>query len=130
MFGGDSALTEAGAYAAANGGGTVVSSSQSGASSAIIESGYAVAAIGGFSGNESAVSVSWLADEVASGSIRWVLTGSDTGGGIADGRTGATTAMAAVQQACVAQTTVDASAPTGLYDCGASATSLAALAGD
>ena len=128
IFGGDSALTEAAAYAAANGGGTVVSSSQSGASSTIIAGGANVAAIGGFSGNESAVSVSWLADEVAGGSIRWVLTGSNPGGGIADGRTGSTIVMAAVRQACVAQTTVDASAPSGLYDCAASAAALAALA--
>ena len=130
MLGGDSALTEAAAYAAANGGGTVVTSSQSGASGAIITSGSAVAGIGGFSGNESAVPVGWLADEVANGSIRWVLTSSNAGGGIADGRTGATAAMAAVESACVAQTTVDASAPAGLYDCGASAAALAALATD
>ncbi len=130
MFGGDSALTEAAAYAAANGGGTVVSSSQSGASSTIIAGGANVAAIGGFSGNESAVSVSWLADEVADGSIRWVLTGSNPGGGIADGRTGSTIVMAAVQDACVARTTVDASAPSGLYDCAGSAEALAALAAD
>ena len=128
MFGGDSSLTEAAAYAAANGGGTVVSSSQSGASGAIVSSGADVAAIGGFSGNESAVSVSWLANEVADDSIRWVLTSGSTGGGIADGRTGATTAMAAVQTACVDQSTIDASAPAGLYDCSGSASALAALA--
>ena len=53
-FGGDSqALTQALAYVAAHGGGTIAVSSQTGASTAIITSGANVAGIGGFSGRES-----------------------------------------------------------------------------
>ena len=56
MFGGDgAALTEALAYTRAHGGGTIAVSSQSGAGGQVIE-GAEVAAIGGFSGNESEVS--------------------------------------------------------------------------
>ena len=128
MFGGDAtALTEAAAYAAANGGGTVVTASQSGAAGAIIASGSDVAGLGGFSGRESQVTVSWLANAVGSGKIRWVMTSSSGAGGFADGRTGATTAMNAVESACVLQTTVDASAPAGLYDCRTSAAALAVI---
>ena len=130
MFGGDSSsVSTAAAYAAANGGGTLVVSSQSGAAGAIIQSGDDVAGIGGFSGNESEVGVDWLAQAVANGKVRWVLTSGSNGGGIADGRVGATTAMNAVTQACVEQSTVDSSAPFGLYDCQGASAALAALAG-
>ena len=72
-------LTQALAYVRAHGGGTLAVSSQTGASNAIIASGADVAAIGGFSGRESEVSVSWLADAVRAGKIRWVLTSGDGG---------------------------------------------------
>ena len=127
--GGDASLTAAAAYAAANGGGTLVTASQSGAASAIITSGDDVAGLGGFSGRESAVTVTWLSQAVQDGKIRWVLTSSSgIGGGFADGRTGATTAMSAVEKACVLRSSVDASAPSGLYDCQGAGTALAALA--
>jgi 4-amino-4-deoxy-L-arabinose transferase-like glycosyltransferase len=115
-FGGDRAagISDAVAYANAHGGGTVVVSSQTSAAAAIIDSDADVAGIGGFSGRESAVSVSWLAQEVRDGRIRWVLTdGQGTGGFGNDGRTGATAAMQAVQQNCTAVRSVSA-----LYDCG------------
>ena len=79
MFGGDTTeLTSALTYAKANGGGTLVISSQSGASQAIIQSGADVAAIGGFSGSETTVTTEWLADAVASGEIRWMLVSSSS----------------------------------------------------
>lgn len=110
MFGGDtSALTEAVAYAKANGGGTVVVSSQSGAAQSIIRSGADVAAIGGFSGRETVVTAEWLADAVEDGRIRWIVASTD-GGGMRDGRTGASDAMAIAAQVGKA-TGVD-----GLYD--------------
>jgi hypothetical protein len=113
MFGGDaSELSAALAYARAHGGGTVAVSSQSGAAAAIIESGAKVAGIGGFSGRESDVSVSWLAQEVRAGHIRWVLTSSGGFGFGRDSRTGAQTALAAVQQSCKPVSSVS-----GLYDC-------------
>jgi 4-amino-4-deoxy-L-arabinose transferase-like glycosyltransferase len=112
MFGGDSsALTEALAYTRAHGGGTIAVSSQSGAGSQVID-GAEVAAIGGFSGNESQVTAAWLGDAVAQGKIRWVLTTGDGRGGFSDGRTGSRSVMAAVQQTCTPVASVD-----GLYDC-------------
>jgi 4-amino-4-deoxy-L-arabinose transferase-like glycosyltransferase len=101
------------AYVKSHGGGTIAVSSQSNAASAILEQGANVAGIGGFSGRESDVSVSWLTQEVRSGKIRWVLDEQSTGGAGAGGargglpgdtRTGAKTAMAAVAKACVAVT--------------------------
>lgn len=111
-FGGDAnTVTRALAYVAANGGGTVGVSSQTGASEAIIDSGAKVAGIGGFSGRESQVSADRLADAVEDGRIRWVLT-SETSGFMApaDGRVGSTNAMTIAAEACTEAT--DA-----LYDC-------------
>ena len=80
----------------------------------MIASGADVAGIGGFSGRESQVTVSWLAQPVRSGKIRFVLA---TGGSNApaDGRVGASAVMSRVQQAC-RSTSVG-----GLYDCRATA---------
>jgi 4-amino-4-deoxy-L-arabinose transferase-like glycosyltransferase len=119
--GGDSqSITAALAYIKAHGGGTLAVSSQNGgASSTIIESGADVVAIGGFSGRESQVSARWLADRVASGEIRYVLT---TGGGVGpggDSRVGATDVMAKV-----ADTGRAVSAVSGLYDVSGTAAAL------
>jgi 4-amino-4-deoxy-L-arabinose transferase-like glycosyltransferase len=110
MFGGDSTtLTEAIAYAKANGGGAIAVASQSGAAGSLIASGADVVAIGGFSGRESQVTTAWLADAVESGKIRYVLT---TGGGLPnDGRTGADDVLAAVEAVGKPVSSVD-----GLYD--------------
>ncbi len=115
-------LTQALAYVKAHGGGTLGVGSQQGASSAVI-AGQSVAGIGGFSGRESQVTASWLADAVSAGKIRWVLAdGSGSGGGLPnDARVGDRTAMTAVQQSC---TTV--SSVSGLYDCQGHAGALAA----
>ena len=109
-FGGESqTLSEAVAYAGENGGGTIAVSSQSGAAGQLIASGADVAAIGGFSGRESEVSVAWLAEAVEQGRIRYVLT-SGAGGMPNDGRVGSSQVMAAVEEVGT-PTTVD-----GLYD--------------
>jgi 4-amino-4-deoxy-L-arabinose transferase-like glycosyltransferase len=96
------------AYVKAHGGGTIAVASQSTAASAILAGDANVAGIGGFSGRESEVSVSWLAQEVREGKIRWVLdegsSGGFGGGPGGDTRTGAKKAMAAVARACVAVT--------------------------
>jgi hypothetical protein len=131
MFGGDStAINAAVTYAKAHGGGTIAVSSQTSASNPIISSGADVAALGGFSGRESEVSVSWLADAVRAGRIRWVLTDGPGGGFNRDGRVGSSTVMAAVAQTCTpVSTTSSASTSTsGLYDCAGRADALAALA--
>src|SRR6185503_19290065 len=130
-FGGDStALRSAVAYAKAHGGGTIAVSSQQGASTTIIDGGGDVAALGGFSGRESEVSVSWLADAVRAGKIRWVLTDGSGGGFNRDGRVGSSTVMAAVTQTCTPVSTASStsSSTSGLYDCAGRADALAALA--
>ena len=120
-----------------HGGGTIAVSSQSSAASSIIRHGASVAGIGGFSGRESDVSASWLAAEVSSGKIRWVLVeksaaGSGGGGGFGarmpgDSRTGARTAMAAAAKVCTKATlSTNASGTAGtLYDCQGHAAALA-----
>ncbi len=143
-FGGsDAALRKVLAYVSGHGGGTIAVSSQSSASGAIVDQDANVAGIGGFSGRESDVSVSWLAQEVRSGKIRWVWA-EESGGGFSgrlpgDTRTGSKTAMAAVTRACarVAQAAVSGTgagaggAGSGgagtLYDCAGRAAALARL---
>jgi hypothetical protein len=121
MFGGNANLTQALAYAKSHGGGTVGVSSQQGASDAIIRSGSDVAALGGFSGRESEVSATWLAQAVKDGRIRYVLTdGTSTMGN--DGRVGSSALMAVVQKVGK-QTSVS-----GLYDLQGKAAAIAAAA--
>jgi hypothetical protein len=105
-FGRDSVSSSVVAYVNAHGGGTIAVSSQSGAAAQIISSGADVAGIGGFSGRESEVSASWLAQAVRDGRIRWVLVSTGMGGPGADGRTGSTTVMA-IAQKVGKQVTVD-----------------------
>jgi hypothetical protein len=110
MFGGDtSTLSAAIEYAREHGGGTIAVSSQSGAAGSLITSGTDIAAIGGFSGRESQVSLDWLADAVQDGRIRYVLTEGADGLGN-DPRVGSSEVMAAVE-AVGTPTGVD-----GLYD--------------
>ncbi|HUB73618.1 MAG TPA: glycosyltransferase family 39 protein [Solirubrobacteraceae bacterium] len=130
-------------YVKHHGGGTIAVESQSNAASAIVRDDAEVAGIGGFSGRESDVSVSWLAQEVRAGKITWVLVeqeGAGFGGVGAprtDTRTGSRKAMQAVKQACVAvtlpSTSAGASGSTGsssstLYDCEGRAAELRRLA--
>ncbi len=115
-------------YAASHGGGTIAVASQSTAAEAIISSNATVAGIGGFSGRESSISVSWLAGEVAAGRLRWVV-GDQTGGAPGDTRTGSSTAISAVTQACraVHLSGTSAMGAQTLYDCYGRASVLAAL---
>jgi 4-amino-4-deoxy-L-arabinose transferase-like glycosyltransferase len=120
MFGGNTNLTEALAYAKAHGGGTIGVSSQQGASDAIIRSGSDVAALGGFSGRESEVSAAWLAEAVADGRIRYVLTDGTSSGMGNDGRVGSSALMTVVQNVGK-ETSVS-----GLYDLQGQAAAIAA----
>jgi 4-amino-4-deoxy-L-arabinose transferase-like glycosyltransferase len=121
-FGGDtSSLSAAVAYARQHGGGTIAVSSQSGAASAILATDANVAGIGGFSGRESEVTASWLADAVSAGRVRWVIADSNGGGLPQDDRTGARRAMAAVSQTCTPVNGIS-----GLYDCAGKAAALRA----
>jgi 4-amino-4-deoxy-L-arabinose transferase-like glycosyltransferase len=106
-LGNSNTIAQAIAYAKSHGGGTVAVASQSSAASAIIDDGADVAGIGGFSGRESTVSISWLAGEVAAGKIRWVLdegSASGAGGGAGrlpgDTRKGSSVAIAAAAKVC------------------------------
>ena len=98
-FGGNStALTQAAAYVQSHGGGTIAVSSQQGASDAIISSNVNVAALGGFSGRESEVSVSWLKQAVKDGRVRYVLVESNGGGMPNDARIGSRSIMSYAAQ--------------------------------
>ena len=108
-------------YAAGHGGGTIATEAQSSAALSIIENNANVAGIGGFSGSESDPSVSWLADEVASGHIRWVYsTGTPFD---AAERAGATAAISAAGEACT-----PVSGYSSFYDCAGKASALRAAA--
>ena len=101
-FGSQASIAPALAYIKSHGGGTLAVASQSSASSAIVAQHANVAGIGGFSGRESSVGVSWLAQRVRSGAIRWVLAeGGDAGPRLpGDTRKGSQAAMSAVAKAC------------------------------
>ena len=59
-----------------------------------------VAGLGGFSGRESSVSASWIASEVRSGRLRWVLADAGTGARLpGDTRTGSQSAIGIVEKA-------------------------------
>ncbi len=109
------------AYARAHGGGTVATSSQNGTSTQVI-AGADVAAIGGFSGRESQVSATWLADAIGGGRIRWVLTDGGGGGAPNDTRVGSSSVMTLVGDVCTTTT------QSGLYDCAGKAGALRAAA--
>lgn len=88
-------------YTEAHGGGTIGVSSQQEAAGAIVSSDAPIAGLGGFSGRESTVSVSWLADAVREGRVRWVLSdGSGTMQVGQDGRTGSADAFSAAAASC------------------------------
>jgi 4-amino-4-deoxy-L-arabinose transferase-like glycosyltransferase len=136
--GGSQQLDAAIAYAKAHGGGTIGVESQSTAATAIVSARADVAGLGGFSGRESTISVTWLAQEVAEGRLRWILTsGSDTGtggGGLpGDTRAGSNHAMSVAARVCravpltsVSSTSSSSAGETGtLYDCRGRAAALA-----
>jgi 4-amino-4-deoxy-L-arabinose transferase-like glycosyltransferase len=139
-FGG-AVSTELLAYVKSAGGGTIAVSSQTSAAASIIAKGASVAGIGGFSGRESDVSVSWLAQEVRDGKIRWVLDEETSGNATAgfgrgapgDGRAGSKVAIAAAAKACLRVTVpgestgTQGSASAVLYDCRGRSAELARL---
>jgi 4-amino-4-deoxy-L-arabinose transferase-like glycosyltransferase len=141
-LGNSASITAAISYTKNHGGGTIAVSSQSSAAQPIIAEDANVAGIGGFSGRESDVSVTWLAQEVRDGKIRWVLVEQSGGSGggprlAGDTRQGSKAAMAAVAKVCTAvsiSTTgatgtggaATASAEGKLYDCEGHAAALLA----
>ncbi|HWX74087.1 MAG TPA: glycosyltransferase family 39 protein, partial [Solirubrobacteraceae bacterium] len=102
-FGGGQSLEGVLSYIRQHGGGTLAVSSQSSAASAILSKGASVAGIGGFSGRESSIGVAWLAGQVRSGKIRWVLADGSSRGSVrlpGDTRAGSSAALAAVAKVC------------------------------
>ncbi len=77
-----------------------------------------VAGLGGFSGRESSVSVSWLAEQVSAGRLRWVIVDASQGGGLSgDTRTGSQSAMNVVTSACRRVTLSKSASTVTMYDC-------------
>ena len=110
-------------WGSSSSGGTIVVAGQNGIGTQVA-SGQDVAAIGGFSGRETTVSVSWLADAVEDGRVRFVMTGSSGGmGGFADGRSGSDDALSVAAEVGTA-TSVD-----GMVDLQGKADALRAAAG-
>jgi 4-amino-4-deoxy-L-arabinose transferase-like glycosyltransferase len=96
-FGGsDSDLNAAAAWVAKHGGGTVAVESQSTAATAILAGHTDVAGIGGFSGEESSVTLAWIEMEVREGRLSYILN--ESAAGFADGRTGSAKAIAAAEK--------------------------------
>ncbi|MBV9803296.1 MAG: glycosyltransferase family 39 protein [Solirubrobacterales bacterium] len=118
-FGGDStSLTAAVRYAEQHGGGAIGVSSQSSAAAAILSSKANVAGLGGFSGRESSVSATWLAQEVAAGRLRWVIVDSSQRGGLpGDTRTGSQSAMSVAASVCRVVTLTTNGTTVTMYDC-------------
>jgi hypothetical protein len=118
-FGGDTAsLTAAIRYAEQHGGGTIGVESQSSAAEAILSSDANVAGLGGFSGRESTVSLSWLAHEVLAGKLRWVIVDSSQSGGLpGDTRTGSASALDVVAKTCRKVTLSTSDGTVTMYDC-------------
>jgi hypothetical protein len=131
MFGGeDTALKAAISYVKAHGGGTIGVESQSTASAAILNSDADVAGLGGFSGRESTVTASWLASEVSSGHLRWVLVEGNGGMRLpGDTRAGSQSAFGAVQQACRAVPLNTGSGTATMYDCSGRASAILQASG-
>jgi len=114
-FGGDSAsLTAAIRYARTHGGGTIGVESQSSAATPILSDDANIAGLGGFSGRESSVTASWIAQEVRAGHLRWIITGDSGFGAPGDARTGSAAAFAVVERTCKAVTVTGG---VKMYDC-------------
>lgn len=95
-----------------HGGGTIAVAGQWTDTSRAIVNGENVAAIGGYSGRESEVSLHWLADMIESKRLRWFVTGNVPRKSHFDHRMGAMRVMGAITRVCKPIET-----QIGLYDC-------------
>ncbi len=125
-FGGDTAsLNAAVNYVRQHGGGEIGVSSQSTAAAAILDGHTNVAGLGGFSGRESSVSVSWIAMEVREGRLRWVIVDSTQGSTLpGDTRTGSEAAMDVIAKTCRPVTLSGNGTNGQMYDCQGRATAI------
>jgi 4-amino-4-deoxy-L-arabinose transferase-like glycosyltransferase len=123
-------LTAATRYAKAHGGGTIGVSSQSSAAAAILSSNADVAGLGGFSGRESSVTAQWIASEVRSGHLRWILADSQQGTRLpGDTRTGSQSAITIVEKTCKRVTFTSGGTSITMYDCVGRASAIIAAVG-
>jgi hypothetical protein len=101
-----------------HGGGVLGVSSQSSAATAILSGDANVAGLGGFSGRESSVTATWLAQEVAAGRLRWVIVVDSRGASLpGDTRTGSQAAMDVVANTCRRVTFSAGGTSVTMYDC-------------
>jgi 4-amino-4-deoxy-L-arabinose transferase-like glycosyltransferase len=136
MFGGDTAsLTAAENYAKAHGGGAIGVESQSTAAAAILANDGDVAGLGGFSGRESTISPEWLAMEVQSGKLRWILAdtaaqgfGGGFGGAGGDSRQGSAAALAIAEKVGTKVTFTSNGTTVTMYDLHGKASAILAAA--
>ena len=131
-FGGDStSLNAAVTYAKTHGGGAIGVESQSTASAAILANDADVAGLGGFSGRESTVSAQWLAMEVRTGRLRWLVDdGSGGFGGFGgDSRQGSRAAMAIAERVGKKVTVTSNGTTITMYDLQGRASAILAAAG-
>jgi 4-amino-4-deoxy-L-arabinose transferase-like glycosyltransferase len=134
-FGGNStSLNAAARYAKAHGGGAIGVESQSSAASAILAGDANVAGLGGFSGRESTVSAQWLAMEVRTGRLRWILAesqggfGGGPGGPGGDSRQGSQAALAIAEQVGRKVTVTASGTSVTMYDLRGKASAILAAA--
>ncbi len=132
-FGGDtSTLKAAIRYAQSHGGGTIGVSSQSSAAPLILSENANVAGLGGFSGRESTVSVSWLATEIRGGHVRWILADQSQGPRLpGDTREGSQAAIGVVEKVCPAvSVTTSSGSQVKMYDCQGQASKILGASSD
>jgi hypothetical protein len=123
-------LDAAATYARTHGGGTVAVESQSTAAQAIIDGDSNVAGIGGFSGQESSVTAQWIAMEVKTGRLRYLLGSANVGSGspFNGGRTGSASAMAIAESVAKRVTVTSGGVTFTLYDLKGKASAILAAA--
>ena len=134
----DKALQKIIAFVEAAGGGPLGISQQQVAARAIITQNTDIVGLGGFTGRETAPTVSWFAQQVAAGRVEWVYEdGVGDYGSVADGRAGDSAVLAAVASDCrlvdtgngrrAAYVHLADAYGVGLYDCAGRAAALAAV---
>jgi 4-amino-4-deoxy-L-arabinose transferase-like glycosyltransferase len=117
-FGSDSATLNAVVrYTDAHGGGTIGVESQGSAATEILSANANIAGLGGFSGRESTVSATWIAQQVESGHLRWIVAENSGGGAPGDTRTGSRAALSIVAQTCRVVSVTANGTKVKLYDC-------------
>jgi 4-amino-4-deoxy-L-arabinose transferase-like glycosyltransferase len=134
----DKSLQKIIAFVKLHGGGPLAISQQQVAANAIIVQNTDIVGLGGFTGRETAPTVSWFAQQVAGGRVRWVYEdGVGDYGSPYDGRPGDSAVLAAVARVCTLVDTgrgpradyvhLARAYQVGLYDCAGQAPALSVV---